>query len=435
MQHYKRKANTMESLQYGPMIEQTMLTGGMDFYKPTMSQLEYEKHPEAVVTFTFKNRADNRLADYITPQELQDRFDTLQQQGFTKNEIDYFASLTTSAGEPLFSKDYLNYIATTSLPPVHVELDPNIDDLAITAEGEWPMVTFWETIVLSEVNETYYVNKIRADGIDVEELYKEGDRRLSQKIAYFLANPDVKFSDFGTRRRFSQRWHKHVVERLAAECPDNFVGTSNVALSAELGLKPIGTFAHELPMVYAGIADAKGQDIKASHGQMLDDWYGKYGDDLGTALSDTFGSNFFFEDFSLKRSTQYKGTRQDSGDPIAYARKAITHYKNLGLDPAAEKITFSDSLNIVKIDHIKKVLADTVIKFYGIGTDLTHDVGVKPGNNVMKGTHVLLPSGQEADLVKLSDDPEKHTGPVGKVALYQTIFVKGDSHEHLALTA
>lgn len=425
----------METLQYGPMIEQTMLTGGMDFYKPTMSQLEYEKHPEAVVTFTFKNRANNRLADYVTPEELQDRFDTLQQQGFTKNEIAYFASLNTTAGEPLFNTDYLDHIATTPLPEVHVQLDPATDDLAITAEGEWPMVTFWETVVMSEVNETYFANKIAVDGIDIEALYAEGDRRLTEKIAYFKQNPDVKFSDFGTRRRFSMRWHQHVVERLAAECPDNFVGTSNVALSAKLGLKPIGTFAHELPMVYAGIADANGEDITASHGHMLDDWYGLYGDDYATALSDTFGSDFFFRDFTPERSVRYKGTRQDSGDPIAYAYKAINHYIANGIDPATEKITFSDSLNIAKIDRIKKTLSDAVIKFYGIGTDITHDVGLEPGNNVMKATHVRLPNGREADLVKLSDDPGKHTGPVGKVALYQTIFTGENNYEHLALTA
>jgi hypothetical protein len=51
-------------------------------------------------------------------------------------------------------------------------------------------------------------------------------------------------------------------------------------------------------------------------------------------------------------------------------------------------------------------------------------MGIKAGNNVMKATHIQLPNGQEADLVKLSDDTGKHTGPAGKVALYETVFVK-----------
>jgi hypothetical protein len=40
----------------------------------------------------------------------------------------------------------------------------------------------------------------------------------------------------------------------------------------------------------------------------------------------------------------------------------------------------------------------------------------------MKATHVKIADGLEADLVKLSDDQGKHTGPLGKIALYQEIF-------------
>ena len=425
----------MEYLEQGPLLEQTLLTGSMDFYKPTMSQLEYEKHPDAVVTFTFKNRANNRLADYVTVKELQDRFDILQQQGFTQEEINYFASLKTSDNTPLFTQDWLNHIATNKLPRVEVGINSDTNDIAISTEGDWSMVTFWETVVMSEVNETYYANMLRAKGIHVQDLYAEGDKRLTKKIAYFKQHPDIKFSDFGTRRRFSQRWHQHVLERLAAECPDNFVGTSNVALSAKLGRAPIGTFAHELPMVYTGIADASGQDIRAAHGRMLDDWFDRYGDDLSVALSDTFGSDFFFEDFTPTRTHIYKGTRHDSGDPVTYGQKAINHYTVNDIDPTTKKIVFSDGLSVPKIERIQKALAGKIGIFYGIGTDLTNDVGVTPANNVMKATHVRLPDGAEADLVKLSDDLGKHTGPMGKVALYKTIFIGGNSYEHLALTA
>ena len=39
------------------MNREPKLSQGLDYYKATMGQLEYGKHPDAEVTFTLKNRA------------------------------------------------------------------------------------------------------------------------------------------------------------------------------------------------------------------------------------------------------------------------------------------------------------------------------------------------------------------------------------------
>ncbi len=423
----------MEKLPRALPHEQPSLSSGLDYYKLTMSQLEREKFPDVDVTFTFKNRSNQRLAEFVDPAVLQTRLDTLRERGWNADELESFRAFRNTDGEQVFSDDYLGYLASNKLPEVRVRIDEITDDLAIDTTGEAGLTTFWETLVMSEVNQLYFEEMVEAKGLDINELYAEGDHRLDEKIAYFQANPDVKFADFGTRRRFSLEWQEHVIERLATECPDNFIGTSNIHLSAKLGRKPIGTFAHELPMIYAGVADARDEDIRASHGHMLDDWYGKYGKDLGIALSDTFGTDFFFESFTREQAKKYVGTRQDSGDPIAYGKKAIQFYERNGLDPADQKTIFSDGLNIQKVDRIKRCFSGILGNSYGIGTDLTNDLGLVAGNNVMKATRVHLKNGKNAGLVKLSDDEGKRTGSEADVRRYAEEIFKALASKEEAL--
>jgi len=405
---------------FGPIQQEMLLTAGLDYYKPTMSQLAYNQHPDAEVTFTFKNRGTQRLLDYIDPAALQQRFDDIQARGFSEEELDYLSTLTTSAEEPVFGRDYLEYLQTAELPRVTIGIED--DDLAFQATGRWDMVTFWETVVMSEVNQAYFEGMVAAEGMDLFELYEEGQRRLDEKIAVLQANPAIKFADFGTRRHFSLRWQDHVVKELLTRCPDNIIGTSNVALAQQYGIKPIGTFAHEMPMTYAGIADAEGGDIRASHNLMLRDWYDFYGADLSVALTDTYGSDFFFSDFTPEQAAAWRGLRHDSGDPIAFGEKSIAFYEANGIDPTTKTIVFSDGLDMDEIVKLHAYFKDRVQVVFGWGTTLTNDLGPKALNIVMKATHVRLPDGKEANQVKLSDNPGKHTGPEETIAAYQQLF-------------
>lgn len=225
------------------------LSQGLDYYKATMGQLEFEKHPDAEVTFALKNRSPDRpLSEYLTPDVITERLAELE-RGWQPEELAYLAGLQNQDGDAQFSEEYLDFLADNDLPPVEIGYDET-GDISVSVTGKWPLVTFWETVVMSEINELYFREKLAREGTDLATLYQEGNDRLDEKIARLKDRPDIKFSDFGTRRRFSYAWQKHVIERVAHELPDNFVGTSNIYLAHELGLKPIGTFAHELPMVY-----------------------------------------------------------------------------------------------------------------------------------------------------------------------------------------
>ncbi len=394
------------------MNREPKLTQGLDYYKATMGQVEYLEHPDAEVTFTLNNRASTLLSDYVAPEELHERLDELA-SGWQPDETTYLATLQRQDGKPVFGREYLDFLNKNPLPPVEISLDGS-GDLAVSATGQWPLVTCWETVVMSEVNELYFRNKITAEGVSMRALRAVGDHRLSEKIALLQQRPDITVSDFGTRRRFSYDWQQHVVERMAEELPDNFAGTSNIHLAQELGLKPIGTFAHELPMVYAALADRDGDNPLNGHNQVLQDWENIYRGDLSIALTDTFTTDFFFKDFTPEQATSWRGMRHDSGDPVAFGEKVIQFYREHGIDPLEKTIVFSDGLDIQTIiqlaDHFKGRIGLT----FGWGTTLTNDLGLKANNFVMKATAV-----DGVPTVKLSDATGKHTGPTEKINEYQ----------------
>jgi len=393
------------------MEKSSKISQGLDYYKATMGMNEFLKHPEAEVTFTLKNRSPNLLSEFVAPDELQNSLNNLV-EGWRPDEVAYLAGLQNQDGKETFSQEYLDFLISSPLPPVNIGYDKH-GDLAVEATGKWPLVTFWETVIMSEINEIYFRNKLAREGYSLEEVYAEGDRRLDEKIKLLKSRPDIKFSDFGTRRRFSYDWHRHVIERVANELPDNFVGTSNIYLAHKLGLKPIGTFAHEMPMVYAALADKAGNNPLSGHNQALKDWQNTYGNELSIALTDTFTTDFFFADFTPDQWSSWKGLRHDSGDPIDFGNKAIEIYKKNGIDPLEKTIVFSDGLDVDEIIRIADYFKDKINVTFGWGTTLTNDLGITPNNFVMKATEV-----DGVSTVKLSDTPGKHTGPSDKIREY-----------------
>lgn len=393
------------------------LTDGLDFYKLTMGQLALERYPDAEVTFTLKNRAGNfPLGDYIDPAELTSRFNEIIAQGFSSEELTYLAGLTASNGEGRFDKQYLDFLSTLTLTDINVSLDETTNDIAISAKGPWANVSLWETIVMSEVNELYYKGLIAREGLDIQDIYKEGDRRLDEKIAILKSRPDIKFSDFGTRRRFSAEWHEHVISRLAREVPENFIGTSNPWFAHKYNLTPIGTYAHEMPMVYAALADQQGRNPLDGHKDMMVDWFGRYNIDLSIALTDTFTSDFFFADFTPEQAAAWRGLRHDSGDPYEFGDRAIQFFKENNVDPTSKTLIFSDGLDIETIVSLADYFKGRVNVIFGWGTTLTNDLGLRPNNFVMKATSV-----NSIETVKLSDNIGKHTGTPAQVMRYTHI--------------
>ena len=169
-------------------------------------------------------------------------------------------------------------------------------------------------------------------------------------------------------------------------------------LARDLDLVPIGTMAHEYLQTY----QALGVRLRDFQKAALEDWVQEYRGDLGIALTDTVGMDAFLADFDLYFAKLFDGLRHDSGDPVAWGEKALAHYARMRIDAHTKRLVFSDGLNLDKALSLYRHFGDRVQLGFGIGTQLTNDMGQTPLNIVMKVTHA---NGQS--VAKLSDSPGK----------------------------
>lgn len=381
-----------------------------DFYKFSMGYYAYKYYPDVTVKYSFTNRTkDVKLGNLINIDKLKAEIYHVSTLRFIFDELQFLRK------QGIFSVEYLRFLNTLRLPPVYIRVEKN-GTLIIETEGTWSEAIFWETIIISIVNEMYF-NQLTVENPEInvnQDIYvPNGRTNLELKIKKIDEKP-FKFADFGTRRRLSHYWQGYVLERLKLNVNSkSFLGTSNVYFAKKLGLKPIGTFAHELLMIVCGINP---DNMKAHHNQALSRWYNLYGEKLSIALTDTYGTEFFFKE-GLEYPDRWNGLRQDSGDPFDFASNAIDYYKNLGINPKEKTIIFSDGLDVDKIIELENSFKGYIKLAYGWGTNLTNDCGVEPLSLVMKATEANGNS-----LVKLSDNLAKAVGNQEEIRRYKKVF-------------
>ncbi|MCE5181863.1 MAG: nicotinate phosphoribosyltransferase [Betaproteobacteria bacterium] len=363
-----------------------------DLYKFTMQQVVLHRFSSAEVEYRFKCR---------TPG-----IDLRPHVGEIRHQIDAFCTLRVSreelgylAGMRFFQPDYLDFLANFQPDPAHVRVEKSGDcagEIEIVVRGPWLNTIPFEVPILAIVNEIYF--RHAAPAAD----FSAGLRRLSAKLALIGADPNValdfRFGDFGTRRRYSRDWQEQVVGHIASTRPQNFSGSSNLMLARKFGLPALGTMAHE----YLQAMQALGPSLKEFQRFAFDVWLQEYRGELGIALSDVIGFEAFLNDFDLSFSQHYDGMRHDSDDPFAWGEKALRHYQRLGIDPRTKTLLFSDSLTMPLAIDLHRRFRGRAATAFGIGTNLTNDLGCQPINIVMKMTEC---NGQP--VAKLSDAPGK----------------------------
>ena len=364
-----------------------------DLYKFTMWQAMLHKHPQTQAEYTFvcRNESDFPLAELA--EEVNRELDKLCSLSFQPDELAYLRSLR------YMKSDFVDFLRIFRFQRDFIGVKTNGPKLEIVALGPQVHVMGFEIYVLAIVNELYFRR------FDAAAAQAEGRRRLADKVALlkqFGAEParayPFELFDFGVRRRFSGTWQREVVTTLKESVPETFKGTSNVLLAKELGLVAIGTMAHEYLQTY----QALGVRLRDFQKAALEDWVQEYRGDLGVALTDVVGMDAFLADFDLYFAKLFDGLRHDSGDPIEWGEKALAHYAKLRIDPRTKRLVFSDGLDVPTALSIYRHFADRVPSGFGIGTNLSNDVGIKPLNIVMKLTEA---NGQS--VAKLSDTPGK----------------------------
>jgi nicotinate phosphoribosyltransferase len=381
-----------------------------DLYKFTMMQVVLHQFPGAQVEYRFKCR--NAEIDPATGQvkmalapfaaEIRDEIRLLCGLHFQEAELAYLRSMR------FIKSDFVDFLGLFRLNEKYVTVSalPS-GEIDITIRGPWLHTILFEIPILAIVNEVYFRNTQRLPDL------LEGRHRLDVKIGQLRSEglSDLKIADYGTRRRFSKAWHEEVLRVLSArlgtgQSPGHaagvggqLAGTSNVLYAMKLGLVPLGTMAHE----YLQACQALGPRLRDSQTYAFESWAKEYRGDLGIALSDVYGMSAFLRDFDLFFCKLFDGARHDSGDPFDWGERMLAHYSRNRVDPRTKTLIFSDALTVPRTIELYQRFRGRCQLAFGIGTNLTNDLGYEPLQIVIK---MVRCNGQP--VAKLSDTPSKN---------------------------
>ena len=363
-----------------------------DLYKFTMMQVVLHHFPAAHAEYKFRCRTPQvDLVPYI--DEIRDEVRQLCHLRFKEEELEYLRRMR------FIKSDFIDFLALFHLNEKSITIKPSAKqngEIDIDVVGPWLHTILFEIPVLAIVNEVYFRNTQRDPSFDT------GRDRLRDKIQLLGGRPefsDCKIADYGTRRRFSKQWHEEVILKLKDGLGEQFTGTSNVYYAMKHGLRPLGTMAHE----YLQACQALGPRLRDSQIFGFEMWAKEYRGDLGIALSDVYGMKAFLNDFDMYFCKLFDGARHDSGDPFDWGERLIRHYEQNRCDPRTKVLVFSDALDIPKVLRLYERFRGRCQLAFGVGTNLTNDLGYQPLQIVMK---MVRCNGQP--VAKLSDSPGKN---------------------------
>ncbi len=396
-----------------------------DFYKLLMCQSVFRNHPDTHVSFSLINRTKSiRLAELVDEGELREQLDHIRSLRLTRGESTWLRGNTFYGKRQMFTPAFMEWFENLQLPPYHLEKKDGQYEL--TFEGTWPEVMLWEIPALAVIMELRSRAVLKDMGrFELQVLYARAMTKLWEKIGQLRTIPDLRVADFGTRRRHSYLWQDWCVQAMMEGLGDKFTGTSNCRIAMMREIEAIGTNAHELPMVYAALAESD-QELRQSPYDVLADWQEEHDGNLRIILPDTFGTKGFLQG-APDWLAGWTGIRVDSGDPAAGAETAIEWWISRGEDPREKLVIFSDGLDVDKIVELHKQFAGRVRVSFGWGTMLTNDFkglvandGLAPFSLVCKAV-----SANGRPTVKLSDNPNKAMGPEAEIARYKRVFGVG----------
>lgn len=415
-----------DTLPYTPIVKNLFDT---DWYKILMLQFIWKYNRGDRVSFAVTNRTKRvKLPEHIDIEELAWQLDYVRTLNW---DSDCF-SKTFNQFDGMFEEEFLLWMLE-DFKLSNYTIAERLGQFEIIFDGPNEETTMWEIYILPILNEMRINSEMaKLSSVDRDLVMAKAQVKLEGKLKKIAEHDGLKFSDFSTRRRFSfdhQLWSCRLAQ---AVCPENFAGSSNVYISYLLGTKPIGTNAHELPMVAAAKAAQdnsvasvalRAENIRNSQYEVLDRW-GKMYPDYKIMLPDTFGTQQFLFNAPV-RFLDWKGIRVDSMNPFLAAGLIMNWYKVGGVDTKTKTIIFSDGLDVDDIIKLYETCKDTFNVLFGWGTlfgndfrDCTPDtIDISPISIVCKVLKVL-----DRSAVKLSDNYNKAMGDPEEVDYYKRIF-------------
>ncbi|MGO4853963.1 nicotinate phosphoribosyltransferase [Phaeovulum sp. W22_SRMD_FR3] len=396
-----------------------------DFYKLLMCQSVFRNRPETQVEFSLINRSKTiRLAELIDEGELREQLDHVRSLRLARGESTWLRGNMFYGKRQMFRPDFMEWFEGLRLPAYHLEKHDGQYEL--TFEGSWPEVMLWEIPALSILMELRSRAVLRDMGrFELQVLYARAMTRLWEKIESLRTIPGLKIADFGTRRRHGFLWQDWCVQAMMEGLGSAFTGTSNCLIAMRRDIEAIGTNAHELPMIYAALADSDAELRQAPY-RVLADWQEEHDGNLRIILPDTYGTEGFLAG-APDWLAGWTGIRIDSGDPATGAETAIRWWQSRGEDPREKLVIFSDGLDVAEIHALHARFVGRVKVSFGWGTLLTNDFrGLVAGDALAPFSLVCKAVAADGrPTVKLSDNPEKAMGPADQIARYKRVFGVG----------
>lgn len=396
-----------------------------DFYKLLMCQSVFRNRPDTAVTFSLINRTKSlRLAELVDEGELREQLDHIRSLSLSRGESTWLRGNTFYGKRQMFRPDFMEWFENLRLPPYHLEKRDGQYEL--TFEGAWHEVMLWEIpalAILMELRGRAVLEKMGR--FELQVLYARAMTKLWEKVERLRTIDDLRIADFGTRRRHSFLWQDWCVQAMLEGLGERFVGTSNCLIAMRREVEAIGTNAHELPMVYAALAN-NDEELRQAPYEVLADWHEEHEGNLRVILPDTYGTEGFLER-APDWLAGWTGIRIDSGDPATGAEIAIRWWKERGEDPREKLVIFSDGLDVDKIEELHAQFADRVRVSFGWGTLLTNDFRGLVADDALAPFSLVCKAvaAEGRPTVKLSDNPEKAMGPKDQIERYKAVFGVG----------
>ncbi|KPM45875.1 putative nicotinate phosphoribosyltransferase [Neonectria ditissima] len=409
-----------------------------DLYKLTMQCAVLKFFKDVPVTYAYTNRTPDKKLSRAAFKWLEDQ---IRKLGFISLSTDEYKFLEKNC--EYLGTDYLKFLKDFRLRPreqvgltfTPVGEDTGADsvegDVDIQIKGAWVDTILYEIPILALTSEAYF------KFMDTDWNYEGQEDKAFEKGMRLLEAGCIT-SEFGSRRRRDYHTQALVFRGLVKASkeaekkgyPGKLSGTSNVHLAMRFNIPPVGTVAHEWFMGTASIVG----DYKRATEEALRHWVSCFGNKLGIALTDTFGTKEFLRSFSLPvrpvkggfptetfqkedgsmktYAEVFAGVRQDSGDPAEYTKVMRDYYDQQGVK-GKKLIVFSDSLNIERCVEYKRVSEDLGFQpTFGVGTFLTNDfIHLKTGKkSVPLNIVIKLSSAAGRPAIKISDNIGKNTG-------------------------
>src|ERR1700730_13449894 len=207
-----------------------------DFYKLMMLQMIWGVYRDVQVTFSLINRTTRvRIGEEIDERELREQLEHARTLRFTKKEMIWLAGNSFYGRSQIFDPKFLAWLADFALPDY--ELHREDGQYVLQFAGPWTHTTMWEIPALAIINELRSRAALRNYGrFTLDALYARAKAKQWSKVERLRLLPDLRISDFGTRRRHGFLWQRWCVEALKEGLGAAFIGSGQTALA--VGKRP-----------------------------------------------------------------------------------------------------------------------------------------------------------------------------------------------------